>query len=138
MATDRAPLVGITLCLGAIGVLVLLMVRPLPWGSPRDETLPACPSVVLGPSRVAPEVPRSAVDCLFGARADREGAELQVTSYTDEGDPVRTYYRRSPGEPGLVVMTDQRADRYGTGGWSVAVCPEATSPHALGFCADRG
>jgi hypothetical protein len=31
-------------------------------------------------------------------------------------------------------MEDQRADRYGTGGWVVSACPAATALDDLGTC----
>ena len=137
MAAARAPLVGIGLCLAALAGVVVLLVRPLPWSSPRDETLPTCPAVDLRPGQGSSDVPPAAVHCLFGQTAAREGAELQVTVYTDEGDAIDVYYRRSPDHAGLVVMEDQRADRYGTGGWAVSECPEATALDALGTCTVR-
>ena len=135
--TGRAALHGTALCAAAIAALVVLVVRPLPWGSPRDGTLPACPAVDLRLGQGAPDVPAAAVDCLFGAQADRDGAELQVTTYTDEGEPVHSWYRRQPGHPGLVLMEDLRAGRFGPGGWTVLECPGATALDDLGSCTTR-
>ena len=109
-----------------------------PWASPRDDgDLPSCGAVDLGPGTGASEVPADRAACLFDAAAERLGAELQVVSHTTEGDPVPTYYRHHPGVGGLEVMVDQTADSYGSGGWVVSLCPEATGPQALGACVPR-
>ncbi len=110
-----------------------------PWASPRDDgDLPSCGTVDLGPGTGASEVPADRAACLFDAPAERVGAELEVVSYTTEGDPIPVYYRHHPGVGGLEVMEDHTADAYGSGGWVVSLCSEATSPHALGVCVPRG
>lgn len=110
-----------------------------PWTSPRDDgDLPSCGTVDLGPGTGASEVPADRAACLFDAASERVGAELEVISYTTEGDPIPIYYRHHPGVGGLEVMEDQTADSYGSGDWVISLCPEATSPHALGVCVPRG
>jgi hypothetical protein len=56
-------------------------------------------------------------DCLLSADAQRDGAEVVVTSSTTEGDPIRTSSRVSPGG-GVDVLTDATADSFGSGEWS--------------------
>jgi hypothetical protein len=67
MAAARAPLIGIGLCLAALAAVVVLTAWPLPWSSPCEETLPACPAVDLVLGRSSADVPPASVDCLFGA-----------------------------------------------------------------------
>jgi hypothetical protein len=122
----------------AIAAVVIGPSVEWPWTSPRgDGDLPSCGSVDLGPGTGASQVPADRAACLFDAAAVRLGAELEVVSYTTEGDPVPVYYRHHPGVSGLEVMEDQTADSYGSGGWTVSLCPEATGPHALGVCTPR-
>jgi hypothetical protein len=123
----------------AVAAAVVVPSAEWPWTSPRDDgDLPSCGRVDLGPGTGAAEVPADLAACLFDAAGERVGAELTVVSSTTEGDPVPVYYRRHPGVSGLEVMEDQTADAYGSGGWVVSLCPDATSLRALGVCLPRG
>ncbi|CCH89279.1 exported protein of unknown function [Modestobacter italicus] len=139
MSQGRAAVIGMVLAvLAVVGVIVGPAIE-WPWESPRDDgDLPSCGTVDLGPGTATSEVPADRAACLFDAAAERVGAELEVVSYTTEGDPIPVYYRHHPGVSGLEVMEDQTADSYGSGDWVVTQCPEATSPHALGVCTPRG
>jgi hypothetical protein len=61
------------------------------------------------------------VRCLIDAREAR-GAELLVVSYTEEGDPVRSYYRVEPGVPGAKVFVDGTDDSFGMMRWYTKQC----------------
>ncbi|WP_432563725.1 hypothetical protein [Kineococcus sp. SYSU DK003] len=129
--TTKAPAVGMGLILLALLVVIGWSVwTPPPLRFLTRADLPTCPPVSADQLAAAPQMVGG---CLFDQRARREGAELVVTSMTDEGDKVRTYYRVVPQTAGLEVWSDMSGDRYG-GGWEHQVCPEAVSLAALGTC----
>ncbi|WP_432538003.1 hypothetical protein [Kineococcus arenarius] len=57
-----------------------------------------------------------------------------MTRRTEEGDPIRPYYRVLPGRSGLEVFTDYSRDTYGSHDWEHLSCPAARSPEDLGTC----
>lgn len=71
-------------------------------------------------------VPPDLQDCLLSIDAQREGAEVLLTSLTAEGDPITTYYRVLPGG-GVEVFTDATADSFGSGEWSHDLCPDVAA-----------
>ncbi|WP_432503025.1 hypothetical protein [Kineococcus arenarius] len=85
--------------------------------------LPQCAPITVPQGR---PVPAALQDCLLGAGAQHEGVEVQVTSLTTEGDPIRTYYRVLPGG-GVEVFTDATADSFGSGEWSHDRCPDVAA-----------
>lgn len=94
--------------------------EPAPtWFTGRDP-LPSCGAVELDP---AEQVPAEASSCLDAGR-DAEGAELVMTTYTVEGDPIVQHWRVLPGRAGIDRMDDASRDRYGTTGWLWLRCPE--------------
>lgn len=120
----------------AIAGAVVVPTVDWPWSSPRvDGELPWCGSVTVGIGSGLGEVPADREACLFDPEAQRSGAELEVVRSTTEGAPVRVYYRSLPGEQGLQVMEDSTDDPYGSGGWTVVSCPDATAIDSLGSCA---
>ncbi|PWJ54969.1 hypothetical protein SAMN06264364_105178 [Quadrisphaera granulorum] len=88
------------------------------------------PAITVGQGELAP----TSSSCLFSDAAEEDGAELVVTQPTTEGDPIRTHYRRLPGQPGLEVLVDSTDDKFGSGTWERQSCPEATSLADLGTC----
>lgn len=136
VVTTKAPVVGMSMIIVALLVIIGLSVRtPPPLGFLTRADVPACPQVSIRELSSASGPARALVDgCLFGEQAQRRGAELVVTSTTEEGDDIRTYYRALPPTAGLEVWRDSSGDRYGSSGWEHQVCPEATSIAALGTC----
>lgn len=53
--------------------------------------------------------PQAALGCLAASRDDR-GAELSVTAFTTEGDPVRTFYRTAANSVAVEVFLDRSRD----------------------------
>lgn len=98
--------------------------------APEAAELPPCPPVTLAQGEPAP----TSSACLDSRAAESDGAELVVTALTTEGDPVRTHYRKLPGQPGLEVLIDSSDDRFGSGTWEQQTCPEATSLSDLRTC----
>lgn len=121
-----ATVLAVLLLLGAAAV-VAWVVWQLADRTPaafRDRpALPTCAPVVVPQGQTVPAAVR---DCLTGADARRDGAEVRVTSLTTEGDPVTTYYRSLPGG-GLEVFTDATEDSFGSAGWSHDRCPDVAS-----------
>ncbi|ABS04309.1 hypothetical protein Krad_2841 [Kineococcus radiotolerans SRS30216 = ATCC BAA-149] len=85
--------------------------------------LPQCASITVPQAQ---PIPTALTECLLSAGAQREGAEVLVTSLTTEGDPIETYYRVRPGE-GVEVFTDATADSFGSGEWSHDRCPDVAA-----------
>ncbi|ABS03750.1 hypothetical protein Krad_2269 [Kineococcus radiotolerans SRS30216 = ATCC BAA-149] len=85
--------------------------------------LPQCAPITVDQGRVDPAALQ---DCLLSSDAQREGAEVLVTSNTVEGDPIKTYYRALPGE-GLEVFTDATADSFGSEGWRHVRCVDVAA-----------
>ena len=125
---SRSSLVVTAVLLAAGGLSLWVALPPSP-PTPAAE-LPQCPAVTVGQG----ELPPTSSSCLFSDAAEEDGAELVVTAPTTEGDPIRTHYRRLPGEPGLEVLVDSTDDRYGGGTWERRSCPGATSLSDLGTC----
>ena len=78
-------------------------------------------------------VPPEAVRCLEAAGRSGQGAELQVTLLTDEGDPVESYYRALP-TGGVEIFTDNTQDAYGSRAWLRELCAESTGIPEPGAC----
>ncbi|WP_205708572.1 hypothetical protein [Kineococcus siccus] len=87
------------------------------------SALPQCPPITLSQGQT---VPADLEECLLSADAQREGAEVVVTSPTIEGDPIKTYFRALPGG-GLEVFTDSTADSFGSEAWSHIRCADVAS-----------
>ncbi|WP_432548331.1 hypothetical protein [Kineococcus sp. SYSU DK004] len=85
---------------------------------------PTCPpvEVPLGGASLPP-----VLQCLTAPGAGREGAEVRVTTLTEEGDPIRTSYRLLPAGAGVDVFTDATDDSYGSGGWEHVRCPDVAA-----------
>jgi len=130
--TPRTPsraLLGFTaVLLGAGGLSLWAALPPSPPAQAAE--LPQCPALAVGQGEPAP----TSSSCLFSGTAEEDGAELVVTAPTTEGDPIRTHYRRLPGQPGLEVLVDSTDDRYGSSTWEHQTCPDATSLSELGTC----
>ena len=60
----------------------------------QRSALPQCTAITVSQGQ---PVPTALKDCLLSSDAQREGAEVVVTSPTTEGDPIKTYYRALPG-----------------------------------------
>lgn len=89
----------------------------------RNRTsLPTCGSVESARTAV---VPQEAVRCLESGSRSGQGAELRVTSFTTEGDPIATYYRALP-TGGVEIFTDNTQDAYGSRAWFRELCVQAT------------
>ncbi|WP_432548635.1 hypothetical protein [Kineococcus sp. SYSU DK004] len=128
---QRAPWwVLLAVVLGVAAVLVAIYAPPLSFLTRQDLT--SCGDVTRD---VDGQVPREAVACLQEAQAAGAGAELTVTDYTVEGDPITTYYRAVPDRSGLEVYVDSR-DGYGKQGWTHLHCPQARTVPDVGTCQD--
>lgn len=75
------------------------------------STLPSCgETTAKGPDSTLTELyPQSIVDCLLRSRYGK-GAELSVTAFTTEGDPIRTYYRTAESASTVEVFLDRSRD----------------------------
>lgn len=98
------------------------------------STLPSCgETAAKGPDSTPTELyPQSAVDCLMNSRYGK-GAELSVTAFTTEGDPIRTHYRTA----GNASTVEVFLDRSGDGGkeWVQILCEVPTiTADALRTC----
>jgi hypothetical protein len=109
---------------------VVAIIKMPPWSFLTREDLTSCGEVTRG---VAGEVPPNGPACLLTAQANGTGAELKVTDYTVEGDPIFTYYRVVPGRSGMEVFIDSR-DGYGKKGWTHNYCPQAHTVPDVGGC----
>lgn len=81
----------------------------------------SCGEVSLG---LVEEMPKQAVreiTCLQQALKSGESAELKVTHLTQEGDPIREYYRLTP-KGRLEVYHDSTDDHYSDQKWSFTEC----------------
>ena len=134
--SPRVALIGAALLVIAMtAAVVLSRWTPPPRAFLTRQDVPSCPEVELGP--VGGELPPAAVACLSQAEERGRGAELRVTRRTEEGDPIRSYYRVLPGRAGLEVFTDHSRDSYGSHGWEHLSCPDARSPEDLGTCSEN-
>lgn len=133
-----SPSASTTLAVGVLA-LVLSACSVLPWVSSTPDAftdrteLPTCGVEDRG--RGAPE-PSEGEVCLVEAMTGGTAAELAATALTDEGDAIRSYYRTVPGVPGLVVYVDGTDDSYGSQGWALLTCPDATAPSDLEDCSE--
>ena len=83
--------------------------------------LPSCGTLDIPLGARRPLMAEELLDCL--KRADRDvGAELLVVTYSDEGDPTHTYYRREPEHYGYLVNQDTTRDDYGPKRWWTYEC----------------
>lgn len=89
--------------------------------SDRPE-LPSCGQTkASGPNPGLLELyPQSALRCLAASRDDR-GAELSVTVFTTEGDPIRTFYRTAAKSTDVEIFLDRSRD--GGKQWVQISCP---------------
>ncbi|MBD8060216.1 hypothetical protein IC607_14700 [Cellulomonas sp. JH27-2] len=83
-------------------------------------------------------MPDEAWACLrAGAEAAHgTGAELQLTSWTTEGDPIVTRYRTGAGIDGIEMTTDSTADSFGEQVVTRQTCADLTTGDTLAVCAD--
>jgi hypothetical protein len=121
--------------LGAVLALVLVAAVAAVFISKRDpiedrKTLPSCGSTT---AAVDGTVPPASTACFDAALGSDRGAELRVVSYTQEGDPIVSYYRALPGG-GAEVLIDNTQDNFGTQGWGRRTCPKPVSLEKLGDC----
>ena len=121
-------LLGVVLLLLAIGtgawvVWQLSAGGRAPAAFRERSAVPRCAPITVPQAQ---PVPTALKDCLLSAGAQREGAEVLLTSLTTEGDPIKTYYRVLPGE-GVEVFTDATADSFGSGEWSHDRCPDVAA-----------
>jgi len=87
----------------------------------EDRTaLPGCGRVDAGLQRDWREMDPAAWDCFAGALAAGTDAELRVDFFTDEGDPVPTWYRLDDGR--LEIYVDATDDSFGSGEWMFSTC----------------
>lgn len=126
----RAPSWVLLGVLGVVAAGVAVTQLP-PWSFLTRADLPSCGRV--NPDPRTGEVPRGAVDCLAAARDGDAGAELQVVAPTEQGDPVRVYYRVVPGVDGLELFVHS-PDGPGRSGWTHDRCPEAGTLPDIGTC----
>lgn len=126
---QRAPRWVLVIVVLAVAAAVAVIKMP-PWSFLTREDLTSCGEVTRG---VDGEVPQDGVACLLAAQTNRTGAELKVTDYTVEGDPIFTYYRVVPDRSGMEVFIDSR-DGYGKKGWTHNYCPEANTVPDVGTC----
>jgi len=88
------------------------------WQFMQRDPLPSCGGYDLGLGSITDA--GAGWDCLREA-ADGEGAELEITVSTVEGDPIRHYYRVTP--DGLMeVYVDTTDDGFGPQGWTFESC----------------
>jgi len=113
-------LVVVVLAIAAVAVVIKMP----PWAFLTREDLASCGEVSRG---VTGEVPQDGAACLQTAQTNGTGAELKVTDYTTEADPIFTYYRVVPERSGMEIFIDSR-DGYGKKGWTHNYCPQA---HAM-------
>jgi hypothetical protein len=128
---QRAPRWVLILLVLAVAAVVAALKMP-PWSFLTREDLTSCGEV--SRDRTG-EVPRDGTACLLAAQTNGAGAELKVTDYTDEGDPIFTYYRVTPDHSGMEVFVDSR-DGYGKKGWTHLDCPQARAVPDVGTCQD--
>ncbi|GAB3272332.1 hypothetical protein GCM10027586_21200 [Kineococcus gypseus] len=98
------------------------------------EAYPTCPPVAVPQGQVKPAAVR---ECLTAPGARRQGAEVRVTSLTDEGDPIRTYYRVAPAGAGVEVFVDATDAAFGSGEWEHLHCPDVAALQTGDGCRPR-
>lgn len=96
---------------------------PTPQGFLERAPLHSCGEFTLG---LEEQLPATATACLENA-IGAGGAELVLTSPTDEGDPVVTWLRALPAG-GMEIWADFRRDKFaGEAAWQYSLCPNAES-----------
>ena len=128
-APQRAPRWVLVIAVLALAAVVAVIKMP-PWSFLTREDLASCGQVSRG---MTGEVPPDGPACLLAAQTNGTGAELKVTDYTDEGDPIFTYCRVVPDRSGMEVFIDSR-DGYGKKGWTHNYCPQAHTVPDVGTC----
>jgi len=121
-----ALLVALLLFAVGMGAWVVWQLRVgarAPAALQERSVLPQCTPITVPQGR---PVPAALQDCLLSASAQREGAEVLLTSLTTEGDPIKTYYRVLP-DAGVEVFTDATADSFGSGEWRHDRCPDVAA-----------
>ncbi|WP_432537567.1 hypothetical protein [Kineococcus arenarius] len=100
------------------------------------EPYPRCPPVTVAQGQASGQQAAAAPweACLLGANAQRDGAEVRVTSPTTEGDPITTYYRRAPGGGDVEVFIDATADSFGSGEWEHLRCADVAALRTFEDC----
>ncbi|GAA2384918.1 hypothetical protein GCM10010420_04100 [Streptomyces glaucosporus] len=83
--------------------------------------LPSCGEVSLEQGEEMGKRAAREIACLRRALGNSEGAELEATYPTTEGDLIREYYRLTPSGR-LEVYTDGTDDRHSDGTWSFTEC----------------
>jgi hypothetical protein len=77
------------------------------------EPLESCGTLKVGVSGGGIKKAEAQVRCLQRANRSGEGGELQVITFSEEGDPISYYYRATPEAYGYEVFVDSTADRFG-------------------------
>jgi hypothetical protein len=83
--------------------------------------LPSCGTVELDQGETLRRDAPGELSCFREAFASAEGAELQVTYPTVEGDPITAYYRVTP-QGTTEVYEDGTRDEFGDGSWWYGSC----------------
>lgn len=93
-----------------------------------DRTeLPSCGSLDVDPVQRWRAAGREAWDCFARALESGEPAEIAVTYPTDEGDPIRAWFRLTGDE--MEIYEDATDDPFGSGEWMFSTC---APPEELG------
>ena len=80
----------------------------------KRDPLESCGTLKVGVSGGASRKAEAQVGCLQRANRSDNGAELQVVTFSEEGDPIYYYYyRATPETYGYEVFVDSTADRFG-------------------------
>ncbi|WP_432534891.1 hypothetical protein [Kineococcus arenarius] len=144
-SSRRSPSLGavlvVVLMLFAGSMLVWVIWQLTASGRPPQaftdrEPYPRCPPVTVAQGQASEEQAAAAPweACLLSAGAQRDGAEVRVTSLTTEGDPITTYYRRAPGGGGVEVFIDATADSFGSGEWEQLRCADVAALRTFEGC----
>jgi hypothetical protein len=83
--------------------------------------LPSCGTVELDQGETLRRDAPGELSCFREGFASAEGAELQVTYPTVEGDPITAYYRVTP-QGTTEVYEDGTRDEFGDGSWWYGSC----------------
>ena len=102
--------------------------RPPPSKFTSRQTLPSCGETTAeGPNPALDELyPQRVLDCLTRSRTGN-GAELSVTAFTTDGDPITTFYRTAGNSLAVTIFLDRSHDRYGGGEDWVQISCEVTT-----------
>lgn len=91
----------------------------------RRADLPTCGKVTVTHGQLLKDVAQKELECMERAVGNGVGAELTYTFPTNEGDPIRVYYRATP-TGRLEVYVDSTADNFGSRRWSYFRCEKAS------------